>query len=334
MRRPVGHRPSYPAFTARFPEATQSLVFCQIGVTAEEIEQAASATRKLDELLAGAHGPRHVDRVRPVASTGRHERIALAYWTEEAEFRAWRAATGGWWDTLADHGPRGFWRESAVIPVHRFESLHSGHWPDNGVSHFTGIEPTDLHDYWGGMRDRIRDSHSDPLDAKAPDFAPEALDTRGRRVRFRNPGNLCLIRTAQDWSHCQADERETYAGQVAPTLRAGAEYLAGHPESGCLSARLVEEVDGWTRPLDKTCVLAWWLSLARLEEWTVGHPTHQAIFGAFHQMLRRHEFQLDLRLWHEVCVLPAGAAEFEYVNCPENTGLLARAPQNRGVTHG
>lgn len=70
-------------------------------------------------------------------------------------------------------------------------------------------------------------------------------------------------------------------------------------------------------------MIAWWTSLAHLEEWSVNHPTHQAIFASFHQMSQRHNFQLDLRLRHEVSVLPAGAAEFEYINCPEKTGLLA-----------
>jgi phenylacetaldoxime dehydratase/aldoxime dehydratase len=324
MRRPEGHRPSYPAFTARFPDATDSVIFSQLGVQGAAGVDAAAA--ELEALLSGAHGPRHVDRVRPLEPRGHEAAIALAYWDDEARYRAWcdSPPVHDWWRTRPTEGPLGYWRETAVIPLRRFESLHSGEWPDNGVSHFTPIEVTELHDYWGGMRDRIRDSHDNPLDPEAPQFAPRRLASLGRRVRFSNPGNLCLIRTAQDWSHCRDEERETYTRLVAPTLLAGARYIASHPDSGCVAAQLVEELDAtWSRPQDKTCVIAWWVSLAQLEEWTVNHPTHQAIFSAFHQMLQRHDFQLDLRLWHEVCVLPAGAAEFEYVNCPEDTGLLA-----------
>lgn len=324
MRRPEGHRPSYPAFSARFPDATGSVVFAQLGVEAETPDEPAAAAAELDVLLAGDDGPRHVDRVRPVEPSGRHRRIALAYWDDADRYRAWwdSPAVRGWWDSRPEAGPLGHWREVATIPVRRFETLHSGEWHDNGVSHFTPIEVTELHDYWGGMRDRIEDSHHDPLDPQAPGFVPRELSRRGRRVRFTNPGNLCLIRTAQDWSHCADAERRTYTGDVAPTLLAGARYIAAHPDSGCVGARFVEEVADRDRPLERTSVVAWWVSLAHLEEWTVAHPTHQAIFGAFHRMLQRHDFRLDLRLWHEVCVLPAGAAEFEYVNCPDGTGLL------------
>ncbi|GAA1563816.1 phenylacetaldoxime dehydratase family protein [Dactylosporangium maewongense] len=324
MRRPEGHQPSYPAFTVRFPDAADSIVFAQIGVQGASGVDIAAA--EIDMLLSSAHGPRHVDRVRPVALPGREARIALAYWDSEARFRDWcdSAPVRDWWHTLPSDGPLGYWRETAVIPVRRFESLHSGEWHDNGVSHFTPIEVVEFHDYWGGMRDRIRDSHDHPLDPEAPQFTPRGLTSLGRRVRFSNPDNLCLIRTAQDWSRCRDEERETYTRLVAPTLHVGAQYIATHPDSGCVAAQLVEEVDDtWSRAYEKTSVIAWWVSLGHLEEWTVNHPTHQAIYSAFHQMLQRHNFQLDLRLWHEVCVLPAGAAEFEYVNCPEDTGLLA-----------
>ncbi|MBA4866601.1 phenylacetaldoxime dehydratase family protein [Streptomyces sp. PSKA54] len=324
MHRPDGHRPGYPAFTSRFPEATDSVVFAQLAVQAANSAELEAGTKELDALLADAEGPRHLDRVRPVEESGKHTRIALAYWDSAESYHAWWSSqpVRDWWGSLPEEGTLGHWREIATIPVTRFESLHSGEWHDNGFSHFTPIEITDHHDYWGGMRDRIRASHHDDL---ASGGARAQSTVRGRRIRFTNPDNLCLIRTAQDWSHCQDAERTTYTQDVQPTLSAGASYIGANPDTGCASARYVQELDEtWSRPQDRTCVLAWWLSLAHLEEWTVNHPTHQAIFGAFHQMLRHHEFRLDLRLWHEVCVLPAGAAEFEYVNCRPATGFAAQ----------
>lgn len=329
MRRPEGHRPSYPAFTVRFPDATDAIVFAQFAVRGPDLEAVTAAAGELDALLAGENGPRHADRVRPVRENGQHTRLALAYWDSAEAHQAWWAskAVSTWWQALPEDGPLAYWREVATIPVRRFETIHSGEWLDNGVSNFTPIEVTELHDYWGGMRDRIRDSHDSELTPESPDFRSPAEGSRGRRIRFNNPDNLAFIRTAQDWSHCGEVERATYTEAVAPTLQAGADYIAGHPASGCTAAVYVEELDAsWSQPQDRTCVLAWWVSLAHLEEWTVNHPTHKAIFAAFHQMLQRHEFRLDLRLWHEVCVLPAGAAEFEYVNCAPGTGLLAALP--------
>lgn len=334
MRRPEDHQPSYPAFTARFPDAVESVVFVQLGIEGQDPEAVATACAELDALISVEYGPRHLDRVRPVAEEGRDTRIALAYWDSAETYRTWWTsdAVRAWWDSRSPGGALAWWREVATIPTQRFETLHSGEWNDNGVSHFTPIEVTELHDYWGGMRDRIRDSHSSELSPESPEFQPRDLETRGRRIRFRNPDNLCFIRTAQDWSRCGDAERVTYTDDVAPTLRAGADYIGGNAESGCTSARYVQELDEtWSIAQDKTCVLAWWVSLAHLEEWTVRHPTHKAIFGAFHQMLERHEFQLDLRLWHEVCVLPAGAAEFEYVNCAPENGMFAELAR-RGHT--
>ncbi|MCL6737475.1 phenylacetaldoxime dehydratase family protein [Streptomyces neyagawaensis] len=328
MRRPEGHRPSYPAFTARFPDATDAIVFAQFAVRGPDQAAVTAAARELDALLTGENGPRHVDRVRTVHEDEQHTRMALVYWDSVDSHRAWWSSkeVTTWWEELPEDGPLAYWREVATIPVRRFETMHSGEWPDNGVSNFTPIEVTELHDYWGGMRDRIRDSRDSELDPQEPDFRPCADGGRGRRVRFSNPDNLAFIRTAQDWSHCGEVERATYTRDVAPTLRAGAQYIADHRESGCTTATYVQELDAtWSTPQDRTCVLAWWVSLNHLEEWTVNHPTHQAIFGAFHGMLQRHDFRLDLRLWHEVCVLPAGAAEFEYVNCAPGTGLLAAA---------
>jgi len=150
-----------------------------------------------------------------------------------------------------------------------------------------------------------------------------ARETRGRRIRVDAPENVCLIRTAQEWTRCAPAERKTYLETVQPVLRAGAEFLRDHPhESGCISSRYVEELNGDGTLTDKTCVIAYWLSLDHLERWTVSHPTHQAIFASFYELLKKHDFNIDLALWHEVAVLPTGSLELEYVNCHERTGFL------------
>ncbi|WP_033329371.1 hypothetical protein [Streptomyces yerevanensis] len=53
MRRPEGHRPSYPAFTARFPDATDTIVFAQLAIRGPDLEAVTAAARELDALLDG-----------------------------------------------------------------------------------------------------------------------------------------------------------------------------------------------------------------------------------------------------------------------------------------
>ncbi|WP_455852891.1 phenylacetaldoxime dehydratase family protein [Pantoea endophytica] len=51
-------------------------------------------------------------------------------------------------------------------------------------------------------------------------------------------------------------------------------------------------------------------------------PTHVAIFGGFMRYVQELNFNIALRLWHEIVVVPATAQHFEYINCHANTGLL------------
>jgi aldoxime dehydratase len=54
---------------------------------------------------------------------------------------------------------------------------------------------------------------------------------------------------------------------------------------------------------DKSFGLGYWHALADLERWAESHPTHVAIFGKFMQVVQALNFQLQLRLYHEVAVL-------------------------------
>ena len=62
--------------------------------------------------------------------------------------------------------------------------------------------------------------------------------------------------------------------------------------------------------------------LAHLEQWVSSHPTHLAIYDRFMAMVQEHNFQLNIKLWHEVAVLPGNGQQFEYINCHPETGLL------------
>jgi aldoxime dehydratase len=76
------------------------------------------------------------------------------------------------------------------------------------------------------------------------------------------------------------------------------------------------------RPVDRTFGLSWWHSLDALERWAESHQTHLEIFGAAMRYLSSLGPAARLRLYHEVSVVPEGAAFFEYVDCRPGTGVL------------
>jgi aldoxime dehydratase len=92
---------------------------------------------------------------------------------------------------------------------------------------------------------------------------------------------------------------------------------------GCLSCRYMTVLDESGGATEKTFGLAHFDSLASLEAWAKSHPTHLAIFGGFMRYVQELNFQIALRLYHEIAVVPAGGQYFEYVNCHPATGLLS-----------
>jgi aldoxime dehydratase len=171
------------------------------------------------------------------------------------------------------------------------------------------------HAYWGGMRDRIPLSQTDPMTGAGT--PAEEADTG--RVRVRPPAGLCLIRSGQDWTDTDGDERRMYLEDVEPVLRAGMEFLRAEGAAvGCFANRYLT-VDGGQRSYG----MSWWRSLDALERWSESHPTHLAIFGAAMRYLSTLGPAARLRLYHEVSVVPADGQLFEYVDCRPGTGLTA-----------
>jgi heme-degrading monooxygenase HmoA len=286
--RPAGHQPVAPAWTAL---PTAPMVLAQLAVQSAPDDPAGAAG--FAELTALLDGVRH-DVVESDDQEGARNRIALAYWDDLDAHDAWAAqpAVRAWWE----ESEVGRWREVCTVAPERIETLHSDGelGPGQGSAQLSLIAPTDVHEYPGAMRDRMAISRSDPL----------ARD-------------LCFIRTAQDWTGCGPAERARYLEHVEPTLRRGAEYLASEPEeSGCLSARFAREPGR-----DRSCVLAWFRSLADLERWTHSHPTHLSILSEFFALVEQGGGQIELALWHEVFTLPPGAARLEYRDCHPQTGF-------------
>jgi Haem-containing dehydratase len=328
------HEPRFPGFTAQIPEQVTEIVFCQYGASAPDAQAAAGEVERLRGVFAGDAAPDVLDRGVFVDRAGEHNDVLLVYWFDRQRFEAWResAATRSAWRAHADSGPIGVWRETATISRSRLESLYShppGFARTSGISDSFEQDVTPYHDYWGAARDRIAESRHDPLHGELDrlDSVPSP-ETRGRRLTVTGPANLCLIRTAQDWTQSRTF-RDVYLNDVAPVKDAGMEFLRRTPETGCIEARNISETDLDGRLLDRSCTVAWFISLGHLEDWSKSHKTHLAIYGSFFKMLQHSSDPLDVVFWHEVSVLPRGAVRGEYVNCHPDCGLLRLGAADR-----
>ena len=176
------------------------------------------------------------------------------------------------------------------------------------------------HAYWGGMRDRIPLSQTDPM---SPGGAPELIRD-GARLRVKAHDNLCLIRSGQDWSDTEASERKLYLDDVEPVLREGMDFLRDDGFAiGCYANRYMQVLQADGSVGEKSYGQSWWKSLAALERWAESHPTHVKIFGAAMKYLSTLGPSAKLRLYHEVSVAAADEQFFEYLNCHPKTGMLA-----------
>ena len=280
--RPEGHVPQVPAWTTvDLPERT---VFSMLFVRGASGETVLAAL--LEAVRTGEHIPDHSERAR-VVNAAEATALLLGYWTDPLRHERWRARP----DVAAALAGPGVLEETATIPADRWETLHSTEYVTPGVRNLRPASLTDVHEYWGAARDRIAASAASDLSAEPAEPVP---------------GNLCLIRSGQIWTHCDGREREIYFGEVEPNLTAGIDFLAANAETGCLSARFLREqtLDG--EDLESTSFVGWFDELRSLEEWAKSHPTHLAIFDSFLAMVAKLEGRVGLRLWHEVAAIPAG----------------------------
>ena len=291
--RPEGHTPSAPAWcVVDFPELTAySMIFSKGPGNDETLADLQAA------LTGGDDRPDHVERARIVNFTdegddaaeaeGDVETVFMAYWVDPAVYERWRQDC----DVLHRAG---VYCETAVIPADRWETIAGTKRPLPGVRNLTSVDLTELHDYWGAARDRMAASAEDPFET-----AP------GSPL----PANLCLIRSGQKWDECLDDEREMYFTDIEPKLRAGIDFLANNPATGCISSRFLREqtIDG--EDLESTSFVGWFEDLASLEAWSRSHSTHLAIFHSFLSTVQLLGRPPKLRLWHEVSVLPEGGVE-------------------------
>jgi aldoxime dehydratase len=100
----------------------------------------------------------------------------------------------------------GFFTEILRPIVDRYKTLFSADDRLEGVGVIAPAisEPIQKHAYCGDARERIPLSQTDRM---APGGAP-IIDVDGPLRRVRPAENICLIRSGQDWTDTEADERQ------------------------------------------------------------------------------------------------------------------------------
>jgi hypothetical protein len=318
---PAQHTPRFPAFTGIFPPECTAYVMGQYGVqsAAGSVREAAAADMR--ERFGSPSRPDVVNRGSFTDSSGLKNTVWFAYWLDPARHRAW--VTEGKRSNPVQGA--GWWWEEALVPVVATETLHThrqDQYPTGGLAEILGQESTELHDYWGSARDRMRQS-------SAPPTRGAAIEAHDSTVDVVVEGGICLIRTAQDWSGSKVF-REHFLQKVQPVKRKGVAYLEEHPKTGCICTREIVEQDMGGRPLDRACTVAWFASLDHLLSWTHSDETHLRIYRSFFSMLQEKQDPLDVALWHEVSVLPPGSVRARYVGCHPATGLLPLGRSRHG----
>ncbi|RMR02033.1 phenylacetaldoxime dehydratase family protein [Pseudomonas syringae group genomosp. 3] len=324
---PEGYQPPFPAWSARFDPLAGQVVMAYFGIQALHPVGLPDLAPITQYFVAGS-GPQYWDSARCVDANGLHTCIAIAYWRDVDAFYQWRNDSGfnQWWqDPARETGPIGWFLEVVCPSAERFETLFSAPGTPEGVAHLAThmSEPILEHAYWGSSRDRIPLAQTDALIGSSP--TSEASQRPGR-VRVSGRDNLCLIRSGQDWSSTTGQERDLYLNDIQPVLQTGMTFLRDEGATvGCLNCRFMQALDSETgEPVEKSFGLAWFDDLANLERWAKTHPTHVAIFGGFMQYVQTLNFQVQLRLYHEIAVIPSEAQYFEYLNCHPGSGLLSR----------
>lgn len=325
-----GWRPPYPSYVARFRPSVTRVAMTYFGVQhppAPEPPATATVHAALADLASAAEhpdGPSRTDRAYYVDEAGYPTHLTVCYWDDPARHERWLASAAPMWlDERRAPGEAGFFVESVRPAVARFETLFSNDRLEGiaGLAEALSGEVSE-HGYWGGARDRLPLAQTDPLE---PHGLP-ALDGDGPRRLVRGQHNLCLIRSGQDWSDTDGDERRMYLDEVEPVLRAGMDFLRDHGRAiGCYANRYLRIVDADGNPTDKSFGMSWWRCLADLDDWAKDHPTHKAIFAQAMRYLGALGPAARLRLHHEVTVAEAADQYFAYLGCHRDTGMLRAA---------
>lgn len=330
--RPLGtsgsFTPKHPSYSARFRPSVTHLPMVYLGIQFPPGTEVEAATRNINSGIAASFGPNHHDRARFIDGLGYENIVFALYWRGGEEYTQWiNARPVGWWhEGLSLAGDIGAFHEAYTPSVMDTETTFSHPYPEGYAKLADNMSgPTDTHEYWGSARDRIPRSQVEdlaPASLPSSDRLAAAQETRGKQLRISPAENLCLLRSGQDWTMTEGEERAFYLDVVQPTLLQGMSEI-GSSEGvalGCCFNRFMQLEDEGG-PIEKSYSLSAWTSLAQLEAW-VKADTHLKIFGAGIRHYQRAGDAARLRLYHEMMVLRAEDQSLTYFNCHRETGFL------------
>lgn len=319
--------PLHASYSARFRPEISGISIGYFGVqwVGNEV-QAKLVLEHIRAELGRADGPNYWDVAAYRDSQGFQNRVVAAYWNDDAANRRWEESLGPdwWYRGLEVSGKIGTFRELYRASVRDAETTFTHPYAEGCAKVAAAMSgKTDTHEYWGSSRDRIPRAQTDLLVPKGrPMMASSAMgqETLGRLVDVRPHENLCVLRSGQDWSETDGDEREFYLSKVKPYLDAGMDELSEDGlVRGCYFNRYMQLEDNAQN--ERTYSLSAWHSLAAVEAW-VKADTHLAIWGAGIKHYKRVGDVARLRLYHELAVLKSQDQSFAYFNCHRGTGML------------
>ncbi len=322
---PAGWEPPSPAWQTIWDSDVAFLVAGYFGIQSPRPEPLSLWA---EAAFSRAHGPASIEQGTFVDKKGVLNHLYIAYW-KGTDYEKWWAIDQNrlWWDSSDRlQEDTGYWREIIHIPLDHLETLHSTDIPHGIGTLGSGIEgPLVEHGYSGAMRDRIPlYDHEDLKETCNIHTGLTAqVSENGQRVLIHPARNMCVIRSGQNWSFCDEEQKAYYLKKVQPVLAKGMQFLQEHPdETSCYSMRYVRKTDRNWNAMAESFGLGYATDVYAFENWAKSHPTHVRIFDQFMQMVELFGEGLALRLWHEVSVLPAQGCEFTYIGCHSDTGLL------------
>ena len=163
-RVPDDYQPPFPLYVARAAEDLKQVVMAYFGVQSKGDEskgRACAAYQTVLESFKQPDGPARHDLVQHIDGHGYLNLIAVAYWTDPAQYDRWNSspAVSDWWasDDRLGEGV-GYFREVLRPRMEQSETIYTHDYgPLEGVSILMGSmsEPVIEHGYWGSMRDRL-----------------------------------------------------------------------------------------------------------------------------------------------------------------------------------
>lgn len=302
----------------------------ELGVQSPSGVHAAKIVEAIKTGIDGNYAPHHRESSSFIDAAGLKTQVFTLYWKGYEPYQQWiESRPNGWWHAAVPIGGNiGVFFERCKIRMMDTETSFSSRSPE-GYARIADCMsgPTDSHEYFGSIRDRIPRAQAESLVAdRLPSLEGKCpLDAQGHLLTVRAPRNLCIIRSGQVYEECDEEEEALYLSSTKPLLdHAMASLTNDGLDCGCLSNRYLCLENELGQPLKKTWSVSVWTSLDALMAW-VKTEEHRRIFAAGMKHFRQSEMRgktSGLKLWHEVAVLDEDQF-FQYFNCHKKTGLLS-----------